>query len=85
MRTTMDEMDVLQLISDRQMHEAKEIIAGGSISLVELTMLARSLNAQGWIDLRFNVASPVLRILPLGEQALDAHDAVNRSEFYLQD
>ena len=80
----MNQMEVLRLISDRQVHEAKEIIGGRSITLVELTMLARDLSDQGLIDLQLNQGDPLLRILPLGEQALAAHEAVKRSEIERQ-
>jgi len=80
----MNQMEVLRLLSDRQVHEAKDIIAGQSITLVELTMLARDLSDQGLIDLRLNQGDPLLRILPLGEQALAAHEAVKRSEIERQ-
>ena len=80
----MNQMEVLRLLSDRQVHKAKDIIAGQSITLVELTMLARDLSDQGLIDLRLNQGEPLLRILPLGEQALAAHEAVKRSEIERQ-
>jgi DNA-binding MarR family transcriptional regulator len=80
----MNQIEVLRLISDRQVHEAKEIIGGRSITLVELTMLARDLSDQGLIDLQLNQGEPLLRILPLGEQALAAHEAVKRSEIERQ-
>jgi DNA-binding MarR family transcriptional regulator len=77
-------MAVLRLLSDRQVHEAKEIIAGRSITLVDLTVIAQNLSDQGWIDLRLNQGDPLLRILPLGEQALAAHEAVKKSEIERQ-
>jgi DNA-binding MarR family transcriptional regulator len=80
----MNQIEVLRLLSDRQVHEAKEIIGGRSITLVELTMLAQDLSDQGLIDLQLNQGDPLLRILPLGEQALAAHDAVQRSEIERQ-
>ena len=76
----MDEIHLLRLISDGQVHEGKALIVGHSITLVELTMTARNMQNKGWIDLRFNLADPLLRILPLGEAALAAHDAVKKSE-----
>ena len=76
----MDEIRLLRLISDGQVHEGKVLIVGHSITLVELTMIARNLQNKGWIDLRFNVADPLLRILPFGQEALAAHDAVKKSE-----
>jgi hypothetical protein len=81
----MDQMDLLQLLNDRQVHRGEDIIAGRSITLVELTVIAQSSYDQGYIDLRLNLGDPLLRILPLGEQALAAHEAVDRSEFDLQD
>jgi DNA-binding MarR family transcriptional regulator len=80
----MNQMEVLRLLSDRQVHEAKEIIAGRSITLVDLTVIAQNLSDQGWIDLRLNQGDPLLRILPLGEQALAAHEAVKKSEIERQ-
>ena len=76
----MDQVDVLRLLTDRQVHRARELVAGRSITVVELTMIARTLNEQGWIDLQLNLDDPLLRILPLGEQALAAHEAVKKSE-----
>jgi len=80
----MDQFEVLRLLSDRQVHAGKEIIAGRSITLVEVTMIAQNLKDQGWIDLRLNLGEPLLRILPLGEQALAAHEAVKKSEIERQ-
>jgi DNA-binding MarR family transcriptional regulator len=80
----MNQMEILRLISDRQVHEAKELIAGRSITLVELTVIAQNLSDQGLIDLRLNLGEPLLRILPLGEQALAAHEAVKKSEIERQ-
>lgn len=76
----MDQMDVLRLLTDRQVHPGSELIVGRSITLVELTMIAQTLSEQGWIDLRLNLGDPLLRIVPLGEQALAAHEAVKKSE-----
>jgi DNA-binding MarR family transcriptional regulator len=76
----MNQMEVLRLLTDRQVHPAREIIVGRAITMVELTMIARALCEQGWIDLQLNQGDPLLRILPLGEQALAAHEAVKKSE-----
>jgi DNA-binding MarR family transcriptional regulator len=78
--TPMDQFDVLRLLTDRQVHPVKELIVGRSITAVDLTMIARSLSEQSLIDLRLNLGDPLLRILPLGEQALAAHEAVKKSE-----
>jgi hypothetical protein len=43
-------------------------------------MIAQTMSDQGWIDLQLNLGDPLLRILPLGEQALAAHEAVKKSE-----
>ena len=80
----MNRMDLLRLLADRQVHEGKEIIAGRSITLVELTVIAQNLSDEGLIDLRLNRGDPLLRILPLGEQALAAHEAVKKSEIERQ-
>jgi hypothetical protein len=76
----MNQIDVLRLLTDQQVHPGKELIVGRAITLVELTMIAQTMSDQGWIDLQLNLGDPLLRILPLGEQALAAHEAVKKSE-----
>ena len=83
MDISMDELQILTILSNGQRHSVSELIKARRVTEIELTMIAQGMKQKGWIEFTRKAPEPWLQILSPGEQALAAHRAVAKAEIDL--
>jgi hypothetical protein len=80
----MDKIEVLQLLSDGQIHTINQLIEGRAITGVDFMLIAQGMKQVGWVEFEKEPLEPWLKILPVGQQALAAHHAITKAEIESQ-